>query len=160
MQNSMGIFTFFGFDLKYLFQAYVVQKLKIVCSNWNLINSNWTNSNMQNSMVGFIASVLDWKYPFWASLVQKMKIVSFSWNLVLILTQIWRIQWWCSLFLINLFRKIKIVCWNWNLEPRLIRISRIRMLFSFYSLLDWECPFWVNFVQKFKIVGFKLKFST
>ena len=58
-----------------------------------------TNSNMQNSMVVFLASILGWKHPFWASLVQKIKIVSFSWNLIHSLTQIWKTQWWCSLFL-------------------------------------------------------------
>ena len=54
---------------------------------------------MQNSMALFFASVWGRKHPFWASLVQKMKIVSFSWNLIHSLTQIWRTQWWCSLFL-------------------------------------------------------------
>ena len=35
MQNSTEVFTFFGFHLKYLFWAFLVQKIKIVCSNWN-----------------------------------------------------------------------------------------------------------------------------
>ena len=67
--------------------------------HWQQGNLVWTNSNMQNSMAVFFSSVLDWKHPFWVSLAQKMKIVSFSWNLIHSLTQIWRTQWWCSLFL-------------------------------------------------------------
>ena len=37
MQNLIGMFTFFGLDLKYLFWAYLIQKLKIISSKWNLI---------------------------------------------------------------------------------------------------------------------------
>ena len=42
----------------------------------------------------------------------------------------------------------KIVCWSWNLDPRLIWICRF-----FFSFLDWKYSFWVNLVQKFKIVS-------
>ena len=70
----MGMFTFFDFDLKYLFREYLVQKFKIAQIEFD----TETNSNMQNSLLVFIASVLDWNYPFWASLVQKMKMISFS----------------------------------------------------------------------------------
>ena len=37
MQNSMGMFTLLGFGPKYLFSAYLVQKLKFVCSGKNLV---------------------------------------------------------------------------------------------------------------------------
>ena len=37
MQNSMGMFTVLGFDPKYLFWAYLVQKFKFVCSGANLL---------------------------------------------------------------------------------------------------------------------------
>ena len=50
-------------------------------------------------MALFLASALGWKHPFGTSLVQRMKIVCFSWNLIHSLTQIWRTQRWCSLFL-------------------------------------------------------------
>ena len=46
-------------------------------------------------------SVFDWKYPFWVNWVQKLKIISLSWILVLRLIQIWRIPWYCSLFLFS-----------------------------------------------------------
>ena len=52
--NQRGC-LFFGFNFKYFFRAYSVQKVKF---------DTETNSNMQNSMVVFIASALDWKYPF------------------------------------------------------------------------------------------------
>ena len=37
MQNSMGMFTFLGFDPKYPFRAYLVQKFKLVCSEKYLL---------------------------------------------------------------------------------------------------------------------------
>ena len=102
-------------------------------------NLVWTNSKMKNSMAVFFSSVLDWKHPFWVSLAQKMQIVSFNWNLIHNLTQIWRTQWWCSLFLFftdtpfygKFVSKIKIVCWSWNLEHRVIWICKIRSWCSF-----------------------------
>ena len=42
----------FGFDFKYRFRAYSVQKVKF---------DTEANSNMQSSLVVFIASVLHWK---------------------------------------------------------------------------------------------------
>ena len=115
-------------------------------------NLVWTNSNMQNSMAVFFSSVLDWKHPFWVSLAQKMKIVSFSWNLIHSLTQIWRTQRWCSLFLFfndipfygKLVSKIKIFCWSWNLECRLIWLCKIQCWCSF--ILFWT--FFASIVQK------------
>ena len=52
MQNSMVVFTFSALDWKHLFQANLVQKIKIVSLSWNLFLL--THSNMQNSMVIFI----------------------------------------------------------------------------------------------------------
>ena len=82
--------------------------------------------------------------------------------MVLSLTQIWRIQWWCLLFLflngsilfmVILLQETKIGYWSWNLEPRLIRICRIRWWLSFYCFLDWKHTFWINLVRKFKHVS-------
>ena len=145
-----GDVHFFGFDLKYLFRAYLAQKFKIVCRKWILIprliwicRIQWWSS----------LHLIRLEMPSLSKFGPKMKIVSFSWNLSLSLTQIWRIQWWCSLFLFlsrnilfmaNLFQKIKILCWSWNLEPRLIWICRIWWWFSFYYFLDWKYPFWVK----------------
>ena len=116
--------TFFG--------AYFVQKFKFATE---------INSNMQNSMTVFFASVLDGKHPFWARLIQKMKIVSFSLNLIHSLTQIWRVQCWCSLFIFfndtPFYGKLvsknqNCVCWSWNLEPRLIWLCNVQWWCSFF----------------------------
>ena len=102
---------------------------------------------MQNSMSVFFTSVLGWKHPFWVNLVQEIKIVSFSWNLRHSLTQIWRTQWWCSLFLLfndtrfygKFVSKYQNVCWSWNLEPRLIWKCKIRWLCSFFLFYTFFC---------------------
>ena len=107
---------------------------------------------MQNySKVVFISSSLDWKYPFWENLVQEIKIFSFSWNLVLSPTQIWKIQWWCSLFLYHFewkhsfygkfVSKNQIACWSWNLKPRLILKWKMQWWFSFYTFLTGNTLF-------------------
>ena len=75
MQNSMALCTFSASDGKNPFWANLVQKIKIVNLNRNLV---LTNSNMKNSMVLFTFSDLDGKKPFWANLFQKIKIVSLS----------------------------------------------------------------------------------
>ena len=69
------------------------------------------------------------QHIYWANLVQKFNIVNYSWNLARKLTQICRIRWWCSLFLLQagsaLFgqiwcKDINIVSLGWNLTPSLI----------------------------------------
>ena len=56
------------------------------------------------------------QHIYWANLVQKFNIVSLSWNLARKLTQICRIRWLCSLFLLQtgntLFRQI----WSKNIH--------------------------------------------
>ena len=59
----MKMFTFFGFDLKYFFWVYLVQKFKIVCAKWILIPARIGISRIQ---WWCSLHVLDWKYPFWA----------------------------------------------------------------------------------------------
>ena len=96
------------------------------------------------SMLGFKVQLAPpkWKLSFVSLIVSeiwKTKVVSLSWNLVLRPTQMWRIQWWCSLFLfLNgsiLFmancQKMKII-WSWKIEPSLIQICRIWWWFLFY----------------------------
>ena len=133
MQNSMVIFTFSIFEQKYPFWTNLVQKnlnfqLKLKFGIKN-------NSNMQNSMVMFTFSVFFYrKCPLWANLVQNIKIVSSNWNLAPRLIQVWRIQWWCSLFSFSTEEKHflgkfgpKIQnCLKWDLVPRLIPICRIQ----------------------------------
>ena len=122
---------------------------------------------MQKSIMVFIFSYLDWKYPFYANLVQKVKIVSLSWNLVARLIQIYRIQWWCSLFVLNqkylrwanLLQKFKIVSLRWNLVPRLICVCRIQCWYSVFSFLTRNTLFG-QFDSKNQIFLFKVNFGT
>ena len=115
---------------------------------------------MQNSMMTFTSSVFDQKYPFWENLFQKLKIVSLSWNLVPCLTQICRIQWWCSLlpFLTgNIFFgliwsknsklfKLKFGTWtNLNMQN-----SMVMFTFSFFVQ---RYSFLANLAQKVKVVS-------
>ena len=120
MQNSMNSILIFIFSLFVLlffffflcfrsdkrtnpFFANFLQKIKVVSLSVNSVILNKVNSTMQNSMVIFNFLLLflwDWKYRFWENLVQKIKIASWSWNLVIRLTQISKIQWWWSFFLL------------------------------------------------------------
>ena len=98
---------------------------------------------------------------FWVNLVRKLKIVSLRWKVILRLIRIWRIQWWCSVFLFLtrsiLFLEIcsKIVCWSWNLEPRFIRICAIQCLFSYFLDQNFRNSFCINLVQQFKSVSLR-----
>ena len=123
---------------------------------------------MQNLKVWFILSIcFKLGIPFLGKFGPKNQICQFklkldTWRIQL--TQIWRVKWWCSLFLFlnekflmftffctllcgKFVSKIKIVCLSWNLKPRLTRICRIWWWFSFFIL------FWVNLVQKFRIIS-------
>ena len=128
MRNSMMLFTFSVFELRYLFLGKFCPKNQNY--QFKLKFGTYTNSNMRNSMGKFTFSVFDGKYPFWANLVQKVKIISWSWNLVPRLIWICRIQWWRSLFLFligaNLVQKFKIVISRWNLILKLIQICTIQ----------------------------------
>ena len=97
---------------------------------------------------------------FCANLVQKIRIVSLSWNLVPTLIRICRIQWCCLLFLFltgntlfgkmspkiqNFLFKVKCDTWtSWKMQNSMVLIN--------FSALGWEYIFWVNLVQKIKIV--------
>ena len=120
-----------------------------------------TNSNMQNSRVVFTFSVLDWKHPFWANLLQKIKIVTLSWNVVPRLIQICRIHWWCSYFPFYLGNSFlgKFGPKNQNCQFKLkfgtstnSNMQNSVVVFTF-SVLDQKQPFWVNLVQKMKIIS-------
>ena len=89
MQNSCRS-LFSNFDEIYSFWVNLVQKIKRVSVNCNLVyRLIWM---WRIYRVCSFCSDLDWKYPFWANLVQKMKIVRLSWNLVPRLIWICRIQ--------------------------------------------------------------------
>ena len=58
MRNSMMMFTFSVFEHKYLFWVNLVQKFKIVCSKWNLIQRLIQICKIQWWCLFY---VLDWK---------------------------------------------------------------------------------------------------
>ena len=146
----MVVFTFSVLDLEYQFWANLVQNVKIVSLNWNLV-----------LILIQICRVQEWIYfscfqqeiSFLNKLGPKNQNCHFKLNLVLRIIRVSRIQYWRLFFYFwlrgfffgeNLFQKIKIVCWNWNLEPRLIQISRIRWWFSIFSFLDRKYYFQIN----------------
>ena len=100
------------------------------------------------------------KYHFWINLVQKTQIVSLSWNLQPKLN----FCFFGNNFLGKFDEKIKIISLSWNLVARLIQIFRIQWQCSLFSnvhnvhIFDQKYPFWVNFVQKTKIVSFSWNF--
>ena len=96
-------------------------------------------------------------------LSKKIKNVSLSWILVPRLIQLCRIQWSCSLFLFlfstgntffeqNWSKKSKLSIFSWNSVSRLIRIC-IRNGDVHFLCFQPKIPFWVNLVQKIKIVS-------
>ena len=112
---------------------------------------------MQNSMMLF-TFFFEWKYP---NLVQKIKIISFSWNLVHTLIWTCTIQWWFSLFLFltgNTFlAKFGPKNQNYQFKLKFGTCTNSSMLNSMvvftFSVCEWKCLFWANFVQKVKIIS-------
>ena len=68
------------------------------------------------------------------------------------LIRIWTTQW-CSEHSFFVFNK-KYLFWEnfWNIEPKLIRIHRVWWWFSLFYILDWKLSFWLNLVERFKVV--------
>ena len=105
-------------------------------------------------------SVFNWKYLSWVNLVQKLKIISLSWYFVPRLIQIYRISWWCSLFLVltenNLLGKFGPKNQNCQFEPEFgtktnLNKQNSKMMFNF-SFSHYKYLSWANLVQKFRIV--------
>ena len=84
--NSIMAFTFSVFDHKYLSWANLVQKFKIACSKWNLIQRLIRMCKTQWGCLFYLAKWL----PFLANLIQKIAIVSLSLKSVINLMWIWR----------------------------------------------------------------------
>ena len=127
----MVMFTFSVFERKYPFSGYLVQKIKIVSLNWNLVHQfKYAKFN------GYIRFFCFWpKIPFLGKFeFATFKIVSLSWNLVSGIIWICKIQWWRSLFLFstrntswaNLIPKFKTVCLKWYLVTSPNRICGIQ----------------------------------
>ena len=101
----MVVDIFCVFDWKNPFRGNLVQKIKIVGSNWNLVYI-LANLNIQNSVVHTF-SVLNPKYHFWVSLVKKKKKKkkkkqNYLFKLKFVrLSGVYTIQWQWSLFLFS-----------------------------------------------------------
>ena len=112
-------------------------------------------------MMLFSILVFDWKYPFWANLVLKIKIDTLSWNFVRTLVRTCRIQSWCYFFCFwseipflgklcpkhqNSHFKLKFGTYtNSNMQNSMV-------MFNFF-VFDRKYRFWVNLVQKVKIIS-------
>ena len=142
MQYLVTMFISSVFDWKYPFWAILVQKLKTVCSKWNLTGRLIRVCRIQCSFYLFILSVLGQKYSF----CENSLLLLLSWSMVLILFEYEELNrdayFFCFRqevsFLGNFFQKVKIICLTWNLESREIGICRIWWWFS--------CNFHVIFI--------------
>ena len=155
----MVMFSFFYFWSEIPFLG----KFGPKCQNYHfkLKFGNYTNSNMQISVMMFTFSAFYQKYPFWVNLVQKVKIISLSWNLVSTLIRICRIQWCCSLFHfrteIPFLGKFGSKSQNYQFKLKFGNYTNSNMQISVmmftFSAFYQKYPFWVNLVQKVKIIS-------
>ena len=112
-------------------------------------------------MVMFTFSVFDREYAFSANLVKKNKIVSWMWNFTFKLIQVWRIQWWCSLFSFSSGNTLFGTSWSKNqncqlkvkLDTKTSSNMQNSMMLFICFVFEWKYPFWVNLVQKIKIIS-------
>ena len=97
MQYSKVMFVFSVIEREYPFRASLLQRIKIIRLNWNMVPWLIRTCRIQWWCSKFL--FLNGVTFFWVIMIRKMRVVSFSWNLVLSLTKIWRIQWWYLIFL-------------------------------------------------------------
>ena len=151
MQYLVTMFISSVFDWKYPFWAILVQKLKTVCSKWNLTGRlirvcriQWFILSVHFEQIKWTiefcilesSSALDQKYSFW----ENPLLLLLSWSMVLILFEYEEFNrdayFFCFRqevsFLGNFFEKVKIICLTWNLESREIGMCRIWWWFSFF----------------------------
>ena len=113
---------------------------------------------MQNSAVLFSFSILSWECLSWANLSQKSKlsVKAGTWHLNMKNSVVMFIF---SAFdrrypFLGIYFKKSILFVEANSRlPRLILICGIQRWFSFFIFLDQKYAFWVNLIQKFKIVS-------
>ena len=119
------------------------------------INVNYTKSKRLDCLFCFQLQIL-----FWVNLVQKLKIISLSWSFVPGLIQIWRIPWWCSLFLsltgnsilCKFGPKNQICQFELKLGIKTNFNKQNSMMMFTFCVIEHKYPSWANLVQKFKLV--------
>ena len=90
-------------------------------------------------------------------MLYRSKIFSLSWNLVPKLIWISRIQWWCSFYIFGQFLSKN---QNYEFKLKFFTKSNLNMqnsvifLSLFFCLWSEIYSFWVNLVEKVKIVSF------
>ena len=106
MQYPVVIFTFSIFDWKYLSWTNLVQKIKIVSLNWNLVPRLVGICRIQWHCSLFLFKTGNTLFEQIWSKKSKLLVYAEIWYRLI---RICRIQWWCSLFLIytrnTVFRK-------------------------------------------------------
>ena len=119
---------------------------------------------MQNSMAILTFSFFDWRNPFWASFVQKLKIGFFKikFDTCTISSMKNSVVNSLAMFLIgsilfgeNYFKKSKLFgkAKIWNLKKIKYVKCDCDFLFLFFFFFFLKYHFWVNLVQKFKIIA-------
>ena len=153
----MVVFTFSVFYRKYPSWANLVQKIKIVCSKWNMIQRLIQICRIQCCIhvicleISFLGKFdpknqncqLKLKSGTQTNLNTKNSVLKFIFSVF---------DWKYPSFW-KFVPKIKTFCWSSNLDSKLIWICRLRWWFSFF--LDRKYPPWFNLVQKFKIVSLR-----
>ena len=122
MQDLMVVFIYFDLDWKYPFWANLVQKIKNVSLNWNLVPRRIWICRIQWCVL-FTFSAFDWEYPFEINFILEAE---FWYLLISNIQNSFRSPFSNSnqiySFELNLVQRIKIVSLNWNLVCRLIWI--------------------------------------
>ena len=95
--------------------------------------------------------------PFLANMLHNSKIFNLSWNLVPRLIWISRIQWWCLFYIFGQFLSKN---QNYEFKRKFFTKSNSNMqntvmifLYLFFCLWSEIYSFWVNLVEKVKIVS-------
>ena len=105
-----------------------------------------------------------WLITYHETLNEALKIVNLCWNLVTRIIRICKSPWWCSLFLFisEIAFWVKFGPKNQNYQFKLKLGTKINsnmqnsVVIFIFPFLDRKYPFWVNLVQKSKIVSLNL----
>ena len=116
---------------------------------FNIVSNDHGRAHMCN------LSVFDQKFSFWVNLVKKNQN-SLSWNFIPRLIRLYKIQWWCSLFLFLTGIASFGQTWTKNqifrFKLKFGNMQNSMVVFTF-SVLDQKLTFRANLVQKIKIIS-------
>ena len=153
MQNSMALSSLSVFDWKYPFWASLVEKVKIVRLNWNLVASliDYVEFNGVAHFFLFRPEILflgkfspkyqNWQFMVKPNLNKQDKMAVFTFSVLGLKYSFWA----------NLVQKVKIVSLSWNLGTSLIRICRIDWCCSLFSFVTGNTLFVQIWSKKSKL---------